>query len=62
VVVVSSSGWESRSSGHSFYRFSWMLCRIETRSLCTVFGSRRPGEAPLAFRSAQRTALANCMP
>ena len=52
MVVVSSSGLESQPSGLSLYRFSLMLCRIATRRLCTVFGSRCPGEAPLACRTA----------
>jgi len=62
VDVAFSSGWESKSSGLAFFGFSWMLCRIATRRLCTVLGSSRPGEAPLACRSAQRTALANGIP
>jgi len=62
VALVYSSGWESQSLGLSLHRFFWMLCRIATRRVCTVFGSRRPDEAPLAHRSAQRTALANWIP
>ena len=61
MVVVSSSGWESQSSGLFLYRFSWMLYRIATRRVCTFFASRRPGEAPLVCLSAQRTVLANWM-
>jgi len=39
MVVVSSSGWESQTSGLSLYRFSLILCSIETWRLCTVLGS-----------------------
>ena len=62
MVAVSFSRWELQCSGIFFYRFFWVLCMVETRSLCKLFGSRGRGKARFDFQSAPRTALVKLLP